>query len=80
MSAVTPPEKVAESAVLVNGGYDPCQYEVVNDLQQVLPSKLKNYFEQTSATNRPTPAKECNDGYELLVGQIMLKSRIITVN
>ena len=29
MSAVTPPEKAAEAAVLVSGGFDPCQYEVV---------------------------------------------------
>ena len=29
MSAVTPPEKAAESAVLVSGGFDPCQYQEV---------------------------------------------------
>ena len=29
MSTSTPPEKAAESAVLVSGGFDPCQYQVI---------------------------------------------------
>ena len=45
MSAVTPPEKAAESAVLVSGGFDPCQYQAVPSWHLKLLQKLSRNLE-----------------------------------